>query len=200
MVTRKSPPPKSLRLAPEVAHASLQRTRWGKVRRPEFGEGEGFGGGSLGFGERGGGREGGAVQEVEVAEGVGPGAELPEEGDERGGVGAQGVAVRLLEEAVEVRQLLGAAREPLDVRHEGLQGLHQRRRRRRRRARPNRLRGRRREVGFRRPPLLGGVSEFGLRLRFALRRFVCPWGCLGWAFVFFLAVSVGSRTSIGLGI
>jgi len=48
---------------------------------------------------------------------VGPGAEVPEEGNERGGVGAQGVAVRLLEEVVEVRHLVGAAREPLDVRH-----------------------------------------------------------------------------------
>jgi len=33
MVTRKSPPPNSLRLEPEVAHASLQRTTRGKVRR-----------------------------------------------------------------------------------------------------------------------------------------------------------------------
>lgn len=138
-------------------------SQWEKFREQNLGEerdGDGFEGGVRV--RRG--AEGGGVQEVEVAEGVGPGAEVREEGDERGGVGAQGVAVGLLEEAVEVRQLLGAAGEPLDVRHEGLQGLHQRRRRsRRRRARPRRRRGRRREV------VVGlgwvGVSGFGSRLR-----------------------------------
>jgi hypothetical protein len=76
-------------------------------------------------------REGGGVQEEEVAEGVGGGVELGEQGEEGGGVGAQGVAVGLLEEAVELRQILRAPGERLDVRHERLHRLHRRRRRRR---------------------------------------------------------------------
>ena len=74
--------------------------------------------------------EGRGVQEVEVAEGVGAGVELGEEREEAGGVGAQGVAVRLLEEAVELGQLVRAPGEGLDVRHERLHRLHRRRRRR----------------------------------------------------------------------
>lgn len=73
----------------------------------ERGSGDGFEGAGLGLRGRSG--EVRHVQEVEVAEGVGLGAEVREEGKQRGGVGAQGVAVRLLEEAVEVRHLLGAA-------------------------------------------------------------------------------------------
>lgn len=108
---------------------------------------------------------GGDLQEVEVAEGVSLGLELREEGDEGGGVGAQGVAVRLLEEAVEVRQLLRGAGEALDVRHQGLRRLHHCRRGRRR----ARLRRRRRSEGFcprlRRRSASLWVSGFGLRLR-----------------------------------
>jgi hypothetical protein len=107
------------------------------------GSGHGFEGAGLELRRRrsGGGRH---VQEVEVAEGVRLWAEVREEGDQSSGVGAQGFAVRLFEEAVEVRQLLGAAGEALDVRHKGLQGLHQwrRRRRRRRRSSPRRPPGR----------------------------------------------------------
>jgi hypothetical protein len=80
-------------------------------------------------------RAGGDSQEVEVAEGVRLGLELGEEGDEGGGVGAQGVAVRLLQEAVELRQLLRTAGQALDVRHQGLRRLHHCRRCRRRRRR-----------------------------------------------------------------
>jgi hypothetical protein len=80
-------------------------------------------------------RAGEDSQEVEVAEGVRLGLELGEEGDEGGGVGAQGVAVRLLQEAVELRQLLRTAGQALDVRHQGLRRLHHCRRCRRRRRR-----------------------------------------------------------------
>jgi hypothetical protein len=108
-----------------------------------------------------------------------------EERDQRGGVGAQGFAVRLLEEAVEVRQLLGAAGEPLDVRHEGLQGLHQwrRRRRRRRRGHCSSPRLARARLAVQRPTL--GLSRWGSGLlgfgmRPLLRTGAIRLGCLGW--------------------
>lgn len=121
------------------------------------------------------------VQEVEVAEGVGIRAEVREEGNERGGVGAQGVAVRLLEEAVEVRHLVGAAGEALDVRHEGLQGLHQCRRPRRCRCLRLRRRGR---LFFSAAAAerccLAGVGGFGMRLRLRAAAIRFDWVCLGW--------------------
>jgi hypothetical protein len=102
-------------------------------------------------------RAGEDSQEVEVAEGVRLGLELGEEGDEGGGVGAQGVAVRLLQEAVELRQLLRTAGQALDVRHQGLRRLHHCRRcRRRRRREVLRLR-------CRESPGPGIFGSFGLR-------------------------------------
>lgn len=66
---------------------------------------------------------------------MGARVELGEEGEEGGGVGAQGLAVGLPEKVVEVGQLLPAPGEALDVRHQRLHRLHRRRRHRRRRRR-----------------------------------------------------------------